>query len=276
MRRALLIGFILILGCLAVLPCAAAPGGYLQDMPSVEAVREEFGGFTEVQAAGKQAAALKQLGMIIKELSAGGEFGNQMTDEERAVSERYFTAAGEVTLAAAANLAGGNAPTSGPKSPSGRMSLAMMRYDHQAFRQRVAQLMLPPVVAARYANLHPNTPPIGAIALLFGGLVALVLVVKLYFKLFPARPDDHEIVGYSTRASVVGGVGIGHTRPVTRRESKLWGRMLMFALLLAPLFAAGTALMVLVGPHFSVLQPLLGVADSAFYGMIDFFECWTL
>jgi hypothetical protein len=245
-------------------------------MPSVEAVCDEFDGFTEVQSAGKQAAALKQLGMIVKELSAGGEFQERMTDEERAVSERYFTAARAVTRAAAARLAADGAPTSGPKSPGTRMSRAMMRYDHQAFRQRVAQLLLPPAVASRYSNLHPHTPPLGAIALLLGALLGLFLSVKLYFKLFPARADDQDVVGYQTRVNVVGGVGVGHTRAVTRRESKVLGRMLMFALLLAPLFAAGTALVLLLGPHVSALEPLLGLADGVFYGAIDFFECWTM
>lgn len=257
-------------------PCRAAPGDYLQDMPSVQAVTDGFDGFTEVQAAGKSAAALKQLGMIVKELSVGGEFRDQMTAEERAVSERYFQASSDVVRSAAARLAREGAPTSGPRSPGTRVSRAMMYYDHDAFRQRVAQLMLPKSVKLRYMNLHPNAAPTGAIALLLGGFVVFAALIKLYFKLFPRRPDDGDVVGYSHTVSVVGGIAVGHSRAVTRRESKIWGRMLMFALLLAPLFAIGAAALSLASPYADALEPFLGLADGVFYGAIDLFACWRM
>jgi hypothetical protein len=275
MRRALIFALLLWLGGIAR-TSVAAPGNYLQDMPSVAVVLDTFDGFTEVQAAGKSAAALKQLGMIVKELSAGGEFGNVMTAEERAVSERYFNAASEVVHAAAARLAREGAPTSGPRSPGTRVSRAMMYYDQDAFRQRVAQLLLPKSAKLRYANLHPNAVPTGGIALLLGGALLFVVLVKLYFKLFPRRPDDNEVVAYSHTVSVVGGVGVGYSRPVTRRENKLWGRMLMFTLLLAPLFAVGAAVLSLAGPYVDVLEPYLGLADGVFYGAIDLFKCWSM
>ena len=276
LRRSFFITCILVLVCLAGLPCSAGSRDYLQDMPSVETVRHEFGGFTDVQAAGKQAAALKALGMVIKELSAGGEFQDNLTDEERAVSDRYFAAALAVRQATVAKLTADGGPTSGPKSPRTRVSRAMMKYDNDGFRHHVAQRLLPPAVKARYSNLHPNLPAPGAIFLLLGAVAAAVLIVGLYFKLFPARPGDGDIVGFQTNVSVVGGVGVAHTRAVTRRESMMLRRALLFALLLAPFFAAGIGLILLVGPYISVLEPLLNLADDIFYGAIDFVECWTL
>ena len=245
-------------------------------MPSVAAVTERFDGFTDVQAAGKSAAALKQLCMIIREFSAGGEFGDTMTPEERALFETYSTAGTEIVRVAAARLAREGAPASGPKSPGTRVSLAMMYYDNDAFRQRVAQLMLPKHLKHRYANLHPNAPPLGALALLGGGFALFVGLLKLYFKLFPRRADDDDVVGFSHSVSVVGGIGVGHSRAVTRRESKIWGRMLMFALLLAPLFAIGAAVILIAGPYAEALEPFLGLADDALDGAVDLVKAWTM
>jgi hypothetical protein len=239
----------------------ATTPAYLAQMPSIEQVREDVGGVTELQRVARRTVAYMQLGKIVKDLSKGGEFGNDMTPDERALMERYFAAGMAIRAEGTSKLAPDG--KTGPGSMRHRINRAVLHYDNQAFRDQLASKVLPHNEAARYRKIHPGGGGFTGF-LLFVGLVAgTVGLLRLYKKLFPRRSDDDDIVAIQHHGFVSGGVAHVTSRPVTRRESLILRRALMFGILVFPLVAL-LVIVAAVGEYVGVLQPLALMLDQGF------------
>lgn len=238
---------------------------YLAQMPTIEQVREDVGGVTELQRIARRTVAYKQLGKIVKDLSKGGEFGDDMTSDERALMERYFAAFVATWAEGTARLAVDG--KTGPGSMRHRINRAVLHYDNQAFRDRLAQTVLPHNQAVAYSAIHPGGASFSGFLVLLGLIGGTVGLLRLYMRLFPRRADDGNVVAVEHSAYVSGGFGHATSCAVTRRESLILQRALLFGVLVFPLVVVLVAIAVL-GQHVGALQPIARVLDGGFDAVV--------
>jgi hypothetical protein len=144
-----------------------------------------------------------------------------------------------------------------------RINRAVLHYDNQAFRDQLASRVLPHNEAARYRKIHPGGASFSGFLVLLGLIAGTVGLLRLYKKLFPRRPDDHDIVAVEHSGFVSGGFAHVTSRPVTRRESLIMRRALLFGILVFPLVAL-LVVVAALGEYVGVLQPIAQVLDSGF------------
>ena len=229
---------------------ASSAPPYFASMPSVAVVKARVSGIGDLDTAARQFAAFHQLGLLIRHMSAGGDFRDDMTPEEHALDAAYSAAATSLAASEVAALAAEGGPTTGPGSAKLRWTKAWLHYDNEGFGRRVIDDLLPSDVAEPIILADDLARPPRAIEPIYGGpLISLFGVLSWLLFRFKPQPGDDKIGGYETSGTVNNGSTNLITTPLTVGEiRRRWLRRLFFGSWLA--FGVGSTVVLSTNvPH---------------------------
>ncbi|HEY3252803.1 MAG TPA: LemA family protein [Polyangiaceae bacterium] len=144
-------------------PASALTPTHLAQMPSVADVQRKLPGKDALDAAGHQAGAFRSLLFVVRALSAGGEFGNQLTSDESALIAAYGAASNQASTRGRALLAARKLPAVGPNSVASNWLHEEAIYgDSESFRKQTLALLAPQILSlyeARRGAASSSSPP---------------------------------------------------------------------------------------------------------------------